>query len=123
MRRYRLSGDQLIGVVIIDWPAPRSTLNDVISDRANEEGRVNGFDAGYRYPALMAGSNRWRVIRSAGDRGVVLIDQRFRSEENLQHTPVWWDLRHLMQSNPRLLIFGASKDASITLICKTTDHD
>ena len=90
------SGDQLIGVVIIGLGlAPRSTLNDVISDRAHEEGRVNGFDVGYRYPALMRTvQTAGRVIRSASDRGVVLlVDQRFRSEENLKYTPAWWDVK------------------------------
>jgi len=90
------SGDQLIGVVIIGLGlAPRSTLSDVISQRANEEGRVNGFDAGYRYPALMRTvQTAGRVIRSASDRGVVLlVDHRFRSIENLQHTPAWWDVK------------------------------
>ena len=54
------SGDQLIGVIIIGLGlAPRSTLSDVISERANEEGRVNGFDAGYRLGVDAHGSNRW----------------------------------------------------------------
>ena len=90
------SGDQLIGVVIIGLGlAPRSTLSDVISERTNEEGCVNGFDAGYRYPALMRTvQTAGRVIRSASDRGVVLlVDHRFRSIENLQHTPAWWDVK------------------------------
>ena len=90
------SGDQLIGVVIIGLGlAPRSTLSDVISERTNEEGRVNGFDAGYRYPALMRTvQTAGRVIRSASDRGVVLlVDHRFRSTENLQHAPPWWDVK------------------------------
>ena len=90
------SGDQLIGVVIIGLGlAPRSTLSDVISDRANEDGIVNGFDACYRYPALMRMvQTAGRVIRSASDRGVVLlVDHRFKSIKNLQHTPVWWNVK------------------------------
>jgi len=89
-----LSGDRLIGTVIVGTGLPQmNTELDIVKKHYGGAGR--GYDFAYRFPGMnkvlqAAG----RVIRSGEDRGVVLlIDDRFLSRQYTELYPEHW--RHL----------------------------
>ena len=86
-----LPGDRLIGAIIVGVGLPQiNTELDIIRDHYGGWGR--GFDYAYRFPGMnkvlqAAG----RVIRSAEDKGVVLlIDDRFTSRSYTELFPEHW---------------------------------
>ena len=88
-----LKEERLIGALIVGTGLPqigneREILKNYYDKRAGE-----GFDYAYRYPGMnkvlqAAG----RVIRTAGDRGViVLLDERFLESSYLRLFPKEWE--------------------------------
>lgn len=87
-----LPGEMLIGAIVVGVGLPMVCLpREIIRARAEENGE-NGFAQAYVYPGLTrvlqaAG----RVIRSADDRGVVLlIDERYAQEDYRELLPPHW---------------------------------
>lgn len=87
-----LPGEMLIGAIVVGVGLPMVSLpREIIRARAEENGE-NGFAQAYVYPGLTrvlqaAG----RVIRSANDRGVVLlIDERYAQEDYRELLPPHW---------------------------------
>ena len=88
-----LLGKQLIGVLIVGTGLPGIGMErDIIRDYFDHHGK-KGYDYAYRFPGMnkvlqAAG----RVIRSAGDVGVItLLDERFLWKENQYLLPEDWD--------------------------------
>lgn len=88
-----LSGDCLIGVLIVGTGLPKVCQErDMIRDYFESHDR-KGYDYAYRYPGMnkvlqAAG----RVIRSVTDRGIItLLDERFLWKENQYLLPEDWD--------------------------------
>lgn len=87
-----LTGKSLIGVLIVGTGLPRIGSNREIVRQYFDNHGKKGYDYAYRYPGMnkvlqAAG----RVIRTAGDRGIiVLLDDRFLAEENQQLLPEDW---------------------------------
>jgi len=86
-----LAGDRLVGTVIVGVGLPQiNTELDIVRDYNDKTG--HGFDFAYRFPGMnkvlqAAG----RVIRSAEDRGVVLlIDERFARRYYTELFPEHW---------------------------------
>ena len=94
-----LIGDRLIGTAVVGTGLPQvSCEREILKDYYDEKGE-QGFDYAYRYPGMnkvlqAAG----RVIRTAGDRGVVLLlDDRFARSEYTRLFPRHW--QHLKYLN------------------------
>ncbi|MBR5047987.1 MAG: hypothetical protein IKX76_07090 [Eubacterium sp.] len=88
-----LLGDRLIGVLIVGTGLPGIGMErDIIQEYFDLHGK-KGYDYAYRFPGMnkvlqAAG----RVIRSAGDVGVItLLDERFLWRENQYLLPEDWD--------------------------------
>ena len=94
-----LVGDRLIGCAIVGVGLPQVNPQQEILRRYYDEQSGTGFDYAYRYPGMnkvlqAAG----RVIRTAGDRGVVLLlDDRFARSEYTRLFPRHW--QHLKYLN------------------------
>ena len=93
-----LMGERLVGAIIVGVGLPQICLErDLIRGYYDEKG-ISGFSYAYAFP----GMNRvlqaaGRVIRSAEDRGViVLIDRRFAQPSYLELFPAHWgDVEHV----------------------------
>lgn len=95
-----LKNDRLIGAVIVGTGLPQvSNEREILKNYYDERGG-QGFDYAFRYPGMnkvlqAAG----RVIRTAEDRGVVLLlDERFLQPEYLPLFPREWQERSLCDS-------------------------
>lgn len=88
-----LTGEKLIGAVIVGTGLPQVCTEREILKQFYDEAGKNGFDFAYRYPGMnkvlqAAG----RVIRTAGDEGVILLlDDRFLSDESVILFPREWN--------------------------------
>lgn len=88
-----LTEERLIGVVIVGTGLPQIGNEREILKEYYDEKTGNGFDYAYRYPGMnkvlqAAG----RVIRTAGDRGIIaLLDERFLEKEYLRLFPREWE--------------------------------
>ena len=87
-----LTGDRLIGAAIVGTGLPMVCDERELFRRYFDEKKGNGFDYAYLYPGIgkvfQAGG---RVIRTASDRGVVLLlDDRFLRAEYRQEFPREW---------------------------------
>ena len=87
-----LSGDRLIGTVIVGMGLPKLSAEQNILQNYFEETRENGYDYAYTYPAMIKISQAaGRVIRSETDCGVViLIDDRYAEAPILRLMPKSW---------------------------------
>ena len=88
-----LTGDRLIGAVIVGTGLPMVCDERELFRTYFDEVKGHGFDYAYLYPGLgkvfQAGG---RVIRTATDRGVVLLlDDRFLRAEYRQNFPREWN--------------------------------
>ena len=88
-----LSGEKLIGCLVVGTGLPMvCTEQDILKNAFSETGR-DGFAFAFRYP----GMNRvlqaaGRVIRTPEDRGVILLlDERFRGKEYRTLFPEEWN--------------------------------
>ncbi len=87
-----LAGDRLVGVVIVGVGLPQIFLERNLIRTYYDHANLHGFEYAYTYP----GMNRvlqaaGRVIRSAEDRGVVLlIDRRFGQPRYRRMFPGYW---------------------------------
>ena len=94
-----LVGDRLIGCAIVGVGLPQVNPRQEVLRRYYDEQGGTGFDYAYRFPGMnkvlqAAG----RVIRTAEDRGVVLLlDDRFARSEYIRLFPRHW--RHLRYLN------------------------
>ncbi len=90
-----LSGEKLIGTIIIGTGMPLPSDELKLLQSFFDERDLNGFDYVYRYPGMnkvlqAAG----RVIRTVDDKGVIaLLDERFLYRENTALFPVEWEER------------------------------
>ena len=88
-----LTGEKLIGTVIVGTGLPQICTEREILRQFYDETDKNGFDFAYRYPGMnkvlqAAG----RVIRTARDEGViVLLDDRFLHPESTVLFPREWE--------------------------------
>lgn len=88
-----LTGERLIGTVIVGTGLPQICTEREILRQFYDENGKNGFDFAYRYPGMnkvlqAAG----RVIRTAEDEGViVLLDDRFLQGESVTLFPREWE--------------------------------
>ncbi len=95
-----LKNDRLIGAVIVGTGLPQVSNEREILKKYYDERGGQGFDYAFRYPGMIkvlqaAG----RVIRTAEDRGVVLLlDERFLQPEYLPLFPREWQERSLCDS-------------------------
>ena len=87
-----MTGDQLIGVLIIGTGLPQVNPEQEILKQYFAENGEDGFDYAYRYPGMnkvlqAAG----RVIRTMEDRGIIaLLDDRFLQPEYQALFPREW---------------------------------
>lgn len=88
-----LADDKLIGAVIIGTGLPQVCTERELLKRFFDEKGMRGFDYAYLYPGMnkvlqAAG----RVIRTDGDRGVILLlDERFRDYRYRETFPREWN--------------------------------
>lgn len=88
-----LKGEALIGAAVIGTGLPQVCHEREILKTFYEEREMDGFAYAYRYPGMnkvlqAAG----RVIRTAGDRGVILLlDERFLNSEYKKLFPLEWE--------------------------------
>ena len=87
-----LSGDKLIGVIIVGTGLPGLSAELNILQNYYEETRENGKDYAYTYPSMIKVQQAaGRVIRSEEDRGVVvLLDDRYAEPQTLRLLPKMW---------------------------------
>ena len=88
-----LTGDRLIGAVIVGTGLPMVCDERELFRKYFDEKKGHGFDYAYLYPGLgkvfQAGG---RVIRTAEDRGVILLlDERFLRREYMKEFPREWN--------------------------------
>lgn len=87
-----LEGDKLIGSIIVGVGLPQLNRElDIMKEHFNEQNQM-GYEYAYQYPGmnkvLQAGG---RVIRSDGDKGIILlIDERFTSRSYKKLIPNHW---------------------------------
>ena len=87
-----LVGERLVGAVIVGVGLPQICLERNLIRSYYDQADLPGFEYAYTYP----GMNRvlqaaGRVIRTANDRGVVLlIDSRFGQQRYRRMFPAWW---------------------------------
>lgn len=87
-----LTGDKLLGAIIIGVGLPKLCLErDIIKNHFNEK-NLSGFDFSYTYPGMNKVMQAvGRVIRTSRDRGVVvLVDDRFSSQKYRGLFPSEW---------------------------------
>lgn len=96
-----LANERLIGTIIAGTGFPQVCMDrEIIRNYFDEQG-MNGFDFAYRYPGMnkvlqAAG----RVIRTAGDKGVILLlDDRFLNSEYRGLFPREWNDRKTANLN------------------------
>ena len=87
-----LSGDKLIGVIIVGTGLPKLSAELNILQNYYDETRENGHDYAYTYPSMIKVQQAaGRVIRSEDDKGiVVLLDDRYSEPQTLRLLPKNW---------------------------------
>ncbi len=87
-----LTGDKLIGAVIVGTGIPQISNEREILKRYYDDKSMNGFDYAYRYPGMnKVLQSAGRVIRTKDDIGMILLlDERFLTEEYQQLFPREW---------------------------------
>ena len=96
-----LTGDRLIGAIVVGTGLPQVSNEGEIRKNAYEEQGINGFDYAYRYPGMnkvlqAAG----RVIRTADDVGIIaLLDERFLQPSYQKLFPREWNSYLLCDSS------------------------
>lgn len=87
-----LTGEKLIGAVIVGTGIPQIGNEREILKKYYDERKKNGFDYAYRYPGMnKVLQSAGRVIRTKEDVGMVLLlDERFLTQEYLQMFPREW---------------------------------
>ena len=88
-----LTGKQLIGAVVVGTGVAQiSTEGELLKDYFEKKGR-QGYDYAYRFPGInKVFQAAGRVIRTAEDRGVViLLDNRMLLENHVKLFPMDWD--------------------------------
>ena len=88
-----LTGNQLIGALVVGTGlAQISTEGELLRDYFDRQGR-KGYDYAYRFPGInKVFQAAGRVIRTAEDRGVViLLDNRMLMENHVKLFPMDWD--------------------------------
>ncbi len=92
-----LPDNLLQGVIIVGTcMPPPSRQRELIQQQFQQQG-CNGFDFAFRFPGLnRVIQSAGRVIRSATDRGVViLVDDRFNRTDFRRHCPHHWQIKTL----------------------------
>ncbi len=87
-----LTGDRLIGCAVVGVGLPQiNTQLNTLMEYYDKNGE-NGFAYAYQYPGMnKVMQAAGRVIRTATDRGVVLlIDSRFTTDRYLRNMPAHW---------------------------------
>lgn len=87
-----LTGEHLIGAVIIGTGLPKvCTEREILKQYFDEKG-MGGFDYAYLYPGMnKVLQSAGRVIRTAADKGcILLLDERFQREEYQRLFPREW---------------------------------
>ncbi len=87
-----LTGEKLIGVIVVGTGIPQvGAERELLKDFFDEKNGM-GFDYAYRYPGMnKVQQAAGRVIRTASDRGVILLlDERFLYAENRKTFPREW---------------------------------
>lgn len=87
-----LTGERLIGAIIVGTGLPQvSNERKILMDYYEEKGE-NGFDYAYRIPGMnKVQQSAGRVIRTTEDRGIIaLLDERFLYRESLDMFPREW---------------------------------
>ena len=87
-----LTGDQLIGVLIIGTGLPQVCTEREILKQYFNAADMDGFDYAYLYPGMnKVLQSAGRVIRTESDRGVILLlDDRFREMRYREVFPREW---------------------------------
>lgn len=87
-----LTGNALIGAIIVGTGIPQIGSEREMLKQFFDERQGSGFDYAYRYPGMnKVQQAAGRVIRTAKDRGVILLlDERFLQRENLRTFPREW---------------------------------
>lgn len=87
-----LIGEKLIGAVIVGTGIPQISNEREILKKYYDNKNLNGFDYAYRYPGMnKVLQSAGRVIRTKEDKGMILLlDERFLTEEYLQLFPREW---------------------------------
>ena len=87
-----LIGEKLIGAVIVGTGIPQVSNEREILKKYYDHKKQNGFDYAYRYPGMnKVLQSAGRVISTQDDRGMILLlDERFLTEEYLQLFPREW---------------------------------
>ena len=88
-----LMGEKLIGAIMVGTGLPQlGNEREILRSFYSEKGE-NGFDYAYRYPGMnKVLQSAGRVIRTAQDRGVVLLlDERFAKSEYRKMFPREWE--------------------------------
>lgn len=95
-----LSGDRLIGTVIVGVGLPMVCPENDLLKRYFDEQLQSGFDYAYRYPGMNKVIQAMgRVIRAERDRGMaLLIDSRFSQRAYRSLLPVADQKIHLVQN-------------------------
>lgn len=88
-----LTGDALIGVMVVGPGIPQIGEERELLKRCYDRRGENGFDIAYRFPGMnKVQQAAGRVIRTAEDTGVILLlDDRFRNSETKALFPSEWD--------------------------------
>lgn len=88
-----LTGERLIGVIVVGTGIPQVGKEREQLKEFFEEQRGKGFDYAYRYPGMnKVQQAAGRVIRTAEDRGVILLlDERFLQSDNRRTFPREWN--------------------------------
>ncbi len=87
-----LTGDSLIGAIVVGTGIPQISPERDLVKTFFDERNGQGFDYAYRYPGMnKVQQAAGRVIRTTEDRGIVLLlDERFLQNKNLQTFPREW---------------------------------
>lgn len=87
-----LTGEKLIGVIVVGTGIPQVGAERELLKVFFDEKNGLGFDYAYRYPGMnKVQQAAGRVIRTASDRGVILLlDERFLYTENRRTFPREW---------------------------------
>ncbi len=88
-----LTGERLIGVIVVGTGIPQVGKEREQLREFFEEQKGRGFDYAYRYPGMnKVQQAAGRVIRTAEDRGVILLlDERFLQSDNRRTFPREWN--------------------------------
>lgn len=87
-----LKEERLIGAIIIGTGLPQVNTEQEILKEYFDERQGRGFDFAYQYPGMnKVMQAAGRVIRTAGDKGIIaLLDERFLEEEAVALFPREW---------------------------------